>query len=181
MTRLAGVEAVVGAPRPVVLPTIVLIAWSTFFFIGSGLAVRLLGSFTPDIGVLLVVALTARPGSRPFLVALAVGAGRIAIGVDPPVAVIAGYFAVAAVHASLGEIIDADRLAVRLLGVTLSTFWVVMWLCIVHVLRSDVPLELMDRAPGLALRTTLTTAILAPVVIPVLRTIPGIGSYGRSA
>lgn len=178
-TRTAGVAAVSGAPRPIVGPTLVLAAWSTFFFVLSGVGVRWLGGWMPEVGVLLVVAVTVRVvDARPVLAALAVSAGRIAIGVDPPIAVLAAYLAVAAAHAALAELVDAGQLAFRLTGVVLSTVWVVGWLCLVHVLRNDLPLDLAERAPGLAMRTALSTAVVAPLVIPVLRRLPGVGSFG---
>lgn len=179
MSAPAHVASVTGAPRPLLVPSLVLAGWASALFLVAGLAGRALGAWVPDVGVLLIVATTARAyGNAPFACALAVSAGRVAVGVDPPIAVVAAYLAVAGAHAGVGAIVDADRLVVRLTACALSAAWVVGWLCVVHELRSEVPLELAGRAPGLALRTALATALVAPLAIPFLRRLPGTGRFG---
>jgi hypothetical protein len=173
---------VTGVPRPVFAPWVGLALWATAAFVLAGALARHVGAWVPDAGVLFVLASTrrARPGA-PLLCALGASAARVAVGVDPPVAVLAGYGAVAALHAAVGSVVDADRLAVRLVVAALSAAWVVAWLCLVHEARSPLSLDLGSVGPPMALRTALSTALVAPGAVPFLRRLPGVRAFGRPA
>ncbi len=163
---------------------------ATLLFAITGFLSPSLGAFTPDPGVLLLLALSVHGDARGLWSgALAVSAARIAVGVDPPAVVLTGYLAVAAVHASLGAVVDPDRLPFRFALACVGAGAFAAWLRAVHALRHAEPLGLASSAsfdrlglPALAssalpfepLAVGLATGFTALALLPVLRLLPGV-------
>jgi hypothetical protein len=178
VSRTAGIESVLGRRRTSPKALVLLATWSALAFALAGWLGRGLGPWAPDPGVVLLLGLVAR--ARPaglWSAALAVSLGRIAVGVDPPLAVLTVYLGIAGLHAGLCRVADGNRVLVRFLGAGSYAALVVVWLIAVHESRADVPLGLLERAPGFALPTAMTTAVAAAVLSPALSRLPGLGAW----
>ncbi len=174
----AGIESVLGSRRTPLLSLGWLALWATLAFTLSGLLGQSFGAWVPDPGVVLLIGLVAR--TRPaglWSAALAISAGRVAVGIEAPLAVFAIYLAIAGAHASLCRFADGQRAIVRLVGGALYSGVVVLWLIGVHESRSSVALGLFERAPQWALATAVSTAIATVCLSPLLARIPGLGEW----
>ena len=178
----AGIESVLGTRRTPLLALCFLSLWSAIGFGLAGLMGQTFGAWVPDPGVVLLLGLVAR--TRPnglWSAAFAVAAGRIAVGIDPPFAVLTGYLAIAGVHAALCRFADGNRTLVRLMGGALYSAALVVWFIAVHESSSHVALGLLERAPGFAIQTGITTALVAAGLSPALSLIPGFREWRERA
>lgn len=182
MTSIAAPAAVERPVRRGLLVWALLAFEAAVLFACAGAAARTLGPWTPDPGALLLVALAVRGDARPLWAgALCVSAGRLAVGVDPPAAVLAGYYGAASLHASLCALVDPDRPLVRSACAALYAAALSAWLVAAHELAAPVPLGLAARAPGEALAAGLATGALALALVPALRLLPGVVAGPRRA
>ena len=165
------------------LPWILLFLWAAWLFALQGLAASSagLGPWTPELGLVLLLALDGRvsPG-RTRLAACLIAGARIAFSADPPLAVLAGYLGAVGFSGALREILDVDRgLARALLAGVLTLLLVGFW----NLSRTlELAAEgLFAPAPGLAWRTAATTAIATLCLAPLLLRLPGITPLWRRA
>jgi len=178
----AGIESVLGSRRTPVLALGLLALWSALSFFIAGLLGQSLGAWVPDAGVVLLIGLVAR--TRPsglWSAALAIAAGRIAVGIEPPFAVLTAYLAAGGVHAALCRLVHGNQVFVRLVASGLYSAGLVLWLIAVHESRSQVDLGLLERAPLYAIQTAVTTALAAAVLSPLLAHLPGLGEWRERA
>jgi hypothetical protein len=90
---------------------------------------RALGAWTPDLGLVFLLALGARiaPGRAP-LAALVIALARSALAADPPLSLGAGYLGVAGFAGLLRSSLEIDRplgrsLLAGISALALSSFW----------------------------------------------------------
>jgi hypothetical protein len=106
--------------------------WAAWLAALQGLVAREV-EWAPDLSVALFASLAAALSRRDlWRAALAVAAGRIAVSIESPAAILAGFFAAAALARSLSGVVDTEKRAARaLLGLALSLS-LACWLSLVH-------------------------------------------------
>ena len=107
-----------------------LVVWAVWLFaLQGGLALSGFGRWTPDVGVVLLIALTARVSSaRARWAAAWVALARISYGGDPPLAVLAGYLGFVGLCHVVRSAVELERPLVRALlcglsAALLAWFW----------------------------------------------------------
>ena len=154
------------------------------------------GVWMPEIGLVLLVALAATlpMGDLPAL-GLAVALGRIAVSVDPPLAVIAAALAVVALVRTLRSVVDVKSALPRAAITGLAALGTSGWLALVQRERefggvllasagsSDALSEFTTATWGplvpFALGVALSTALAALVFGPALTKLPGLAGLRR--
>lgn len=161
--------------RAPVLAWVLLGVWSAWLFAVQGLVASAdsLGTWTPELGLVLVLALDGHMRGRGARgVALLVSAARIAVGTDPPLAVVAGYLGFVGLTAGLRSTVEIDRPLPRALlaaaaALGLSAYW-----------RTCRILDAGDVVGGLDVLGVwphaVSTAIAALFLPPVLARLPGL-------
>ena len=178
MMITAGIESVLGSRRTPLRSLCYLALWSVFAFQIMGAVGIRLGAWTPDAGVVLLIALVARTRPRGlWSAAFAVSAGRIAVGIDPPLAVLAIYLGIAGTHSALCSFADGNRPLIRFLGAGFYAWLAVIALVALQESRAPFELGLLARAPRLAWQTALSTALFATLLSPLLWRLPGLGEW----
>ncbi|MFT5286891.1 MAG: hypothetical protein ACI8TQ_003066 [Planctomycetota bacterium] len=178
MMNTAGIESVLGSRRTPIRSLLFLSLWSVLAFSLAGVMGTSLGAWTPDVGVVLLIALVAR--SRPrglWAAAIAISAGRIALSIEPPLAILAIYLGIAGVHSGLCGFADGNRALVRFFGAALYAGITVVALIALHESRSVYDLGLLEHAPQLAMRTAASTAMCSILLSPLLSLLPGLGEW----
>jgi hypothetical protein len=130
-----------------------------------------LGAWTPDLGLVLLVAWSARLGSgRAALAALLVAFARTALGADAPVALAAGYLGVVLLHGVLRTGIEVDRGPARAVLAGLLAFGF-------GALVSSGPAALLAGASTPSARLVpfaVASALAAALLGPLLVRLPGL-------
>ena len=142
-----------------------------------------LRTWTPELGVVFLVALAGHAHFRSLLLAAYwIALARIAFSVETPAELLAAYLAVALALRSLSTVFELKGLLTRLCTAGLAAWLFGWWLDFVrdwHSLPSALPSsELAGRPPlgALILSTALATALLAPA----LRHLPGLSPLSDS-
>lgn len=157
-----------------------LFVWGTWIFALQGLlASSSLARWTPDLGLLLLVALTLRLGpARARWAAAWVALLRIAFSADPPLAILAAYLGFVGACHFVREAIDLERPLARALLASvgaLGSAW--LWTSARALeLAADgihAPLE------RLAWPSALSTGLAALCLAPVLGRLPGLSPLAR--
>lgn len=154
--------------------------WSAWLFALQGLCAssERLGPWTPDLGLVFLLALEGRltrPGARAL--ALLIAAARIAVGTDPPIAVVVGYLGIVGLASWLRSMVEIDNALPRTLiafcaTLALASYWQV---CQGIALAGEVPL--VD--PLVLWPHLVGTALSALVLAPFLARLPGISPLWR--
>lgn len=163
--------------RPPRLSWVLLCVWSVWIHALTGLAADVdgLGRWLPDLGLVLLLALGPRmPASRMAVAAVVVALARASLGVDPPTAILAGYFAVCLVHAGLREFVDLDDPLFRALLAGVASLALSGWWVLVHAVRHPVLDGLSAAASPFAWRAALSTATVALAGADLLLRLPGL-------
>jgi hypothetical protein len=159
-----------------------LLVWAAWLFALQGLfaSSRVAGSWVPDLGLLLLLALEGRlreggrlPQRRLLVAALVIALARAAFSSDPPLALAAGYLGVAGVLGALRQWVELDHPFARatLAGgaaLALGAFW---------ILSAELPNEVLRALPW---EPALATAAAAVVVLPALGRLPGLTPLARA-
>jgi hypothetical protein len=161
---------------------IVLLIWSTWIYalLGRLTASGLLGGFTPDLGLVLLLALA--PGlsaADARLAALFVGLARAAFSADAPLAIVAGLLAAVELSRALGGFVEADGAVARSLIAGAMALFLGVLLALVHAARLD-PTLVRGSLPfpaGAVLRSAVATALAASVGAPLLARLPGVSPF----
>ncbi len=180
----AGVAAVERSARRSILAWCLVAAETALLFALVAAATGATGLWTPDIGVLVLVALAARGDARGLWVgAFAVAAARIAVGIDPPSAVLFGYVTAAALHASVCAVVNPDGPLGRAVSAAVYATLFAAWLSVAHALRNPGVLGSPEQWISGAAATGLATGLAAFVLVPILRRLPGLrsGRAGRAS
>ena len=159
-----------------------LLLWSAWAFATQGVLARseLFASWTPDVGVVLLVGLASRMSpERARLGACLLALTRAGLGGDPLLAVLAAYLGLVEVVATLRRSVDTDGTLLRGFLSGLGALVVVMWLALVHVVRADTPAVWSEPLGTWAWRAAFTTALLSLVLGGWLRRLPGLGPLWR--
>lgn len=131
-----------------------------------------LGAWTPELGVLLIVAVEGvLPKREAVGVAIGLALLRMTFSADPPFAVFSGYLAIAWTLGALRELLLVDRALARTLLAFLLALAFGAWLEFAHARADGAALELAW--PSLA-ATAGATAFAALVGVPVARRLPGL-------
>jgi hypothetical protein len=140
----------------------------------------LLGRWTPDLGIVMLLALgPTHRGARMGLAVAIVSGARIAFTSDPALAVLVGYVAVAGVASRLRETLEIDRAVPRallaaLLALVLSAYWMAAARIALGVGAAQVL-----AAPRWAGESALATGAAALVLAPLLVRLPGLSPFRR--
>lgn len=141
---------------------------------------RLLGAWTPDLGLVLLLSLGAglRP-SRLRIAACLVALARAGVGADPPAALLAGYLGVAGVSGTLRSGLEIDHPLPRtiLAGACawiLARFWIATRSIALAAGPGAHALDGIRAWPG-----AVATAAAALLLAPVLPKLPGLAALRR--
>jgi hypothetical protein len=117
---------------------VAVVAWSVWACALGGFVSRelSLAPWTPDFGVVLLVALAARlpHGELPWL-ALAMGCARTAVSIDPPVASLAAVFGAVVLARMTRGVVDIQGAIPRALLAAAGAAASVTWLGVAHQAR----------------------------------------------
>ncbi len=154
--------------------------WAAWLFALQGLcaAAERWAAWTPDLGLVFLLALEGRlTRSRARALALLIAAARIAVGTDPPLAVIVGYLSVVGLAGWVRSMVEIDNPLPRFLlaaGATLvlSSYWqITQGIALSGTLPPLDPLALWPHFVG--------TGLAALVLAPFLARLPGITPLAR--
>lgn len=163
---------------------ILLAVWASWLSAAQGVVVAKswLGAWTPDLGLLLVLACAARfePKDVP-VAAVLVAVARCAHTVEPPAAVLAGMGAVTLVVLSVRRVAEVGRPLVRTAIAGGAALGLALWLALVHALRSGEPSPQAALAAALpaALATACSSALFGYLFTPSLALLPGLSALRR--
>lgn len=118
---------------------VMLAVWASWLSAAQAIAVSrtVLGAWTPDLGLLLVVACAgALRRSDVMVAALIVGLARVAHSIEPPAALLAGFLGVALAVQSVRRFAELEQPLVRLGLCAGSALFFGLWLNLVHAVRT---------------------------------------------
>ncbi|QDU69028.1 hypothetical protein [Engelhardtia mirabilis] len=159
-----------------------LLLWSAWAFAAQGVLARsdLFASWTPDVGVVLLVGLASRmTPERARAGAVLLALTRAGLSGDPVVAVLAAYLALVVVVSSLRASVNTDGTVLRGFLSGLGALAVVGWLALVDLVRADTPVGWSQPLGEWAWRAAFSTALLSFVFGGWLRRLPGLGPLWR--
>ena len=141
-----------------------------------------LGAWTPDLGVVMLLALgPTQRGARMGLAVAIVSGARIAFTGDPPLAILVGYTAVAGVASRLRETLEIDRAVPRaLLAALLALALSAYWMAAARIALGAGTAEALS-APRWAWASALGTGAAALVLAPLLVRLPGLSPFRRQS
>ena len=163
-------------------PWIILFVWGAWIhaLLGRASAGGLLGGFTPDLGLVLLLAVEPRlPARHARRAALLVALSRAAFSAEPPLAIAAAMLAVVTLWRALGDFVEVDgALARGAVAGALSLFSGTL-LALVHAARLDPGLvgAGVPFPAGAVLRTAAATGLCAVLVGPLLARLPGLSPF----
>ena len=154
--------------------------WSAWFFALQGVAAQgSLGVWTPDLGLVLLLAIDARATNGDARrAALLVSLARSTFSSDSTAAIVTGYLGVVGITSALREGLEIDGLLLRgltagLFGAGLAAWWLV---CQRLVVAPDGVGAVLSISPGDVWPTAATTALAAFFFGPLLVGLPGFAS-----
>lgn len=163
-------------------------AWGLFFLVALWLcavqgllaAPSALGAWTPDLGLVLLLAWAGRLGpGRVEVGALMVAGARASLGADPPIALAAAYLGAALIVGILRAGLEIDRPALRVLSAGALAWLVAHFL----VASSSAALAASGSgAEGIDTRlwpAAASTALAGLVLSPLLKRLPGPAKRAR--
>jgi len=163
-------------------PWIVLFVWSAWLYavLGRLSAGGLLGGFTPDLGLVLLLALQPRlPARDARRAALLVSLARAAFSAGPPLAIAAGMLAAVELSRALAEFVEIEGLLARGAVAGALALFCGTLLALVHAARLD-PGLLGGGVPfpaGAILRAAVGTGLCAVAAGPLLGRLPGLSAF----
>jgi hypothetical protein len=180
--------------RSPLLAWLFLALWAAWASALQGLAAgpEGLGRWVPDLALVLALSLAARlPGEDMVKVALAVALGRIAVSIQPPVALLAGFLGILLLARGLRSVLELGGPLQRTLLGALAALLLAGWLGLVHAERAR---DLAGQAvvPGAAAGSlrplaaalgawpaALSTGLCALLLGPALARLPGLTPLRR--
>ena len=166
--------------RPSLVAWIMIALWSTWLHALQGLW-SAASPWAPDLGMALLVALAGRVRRDLLLnAALSIALGRIAVSIDPPAAVLAGYLVSMALLGGLRTVVVIREGLARGVLAGAASALLSEWLVLVHEARAGGALtwfapEIDPPSVRLASATALSTLILGPL----LARLPGMSLLTR--
>jgi len=158
---------------------LMLAVWASWLSAAQAVAVSrtLLGAWTPDLGLLLVIACAgACRRSDVVVAALIVGLARVAHSIEPPAALLAGFLGVAVAVQSVRRFAELERPLVRLGLCAASALVFGLWLNLVHAVRTGMDAGLGGLAAALpqVLPGALSTTFCGLLFATSLARLPGL-------
>jgi len=154
---------------------ILLAVWAAWGFALQGELARsgILGAQVPELGLVLLLALSGRaPRGRVLLAASLLALARAASSGDPLLVCFSAYLAAAGTLLLLRDVLDVERPLLRLLIGGALAVGLCSWLALCHSLRMFERPDLLPLVPlsvlGAGLPTALCTLFPAPVLLRVL-------------
>ncbi|MEX1024060.1 MAG: hypothetical protein WD226_03190 [Planctomycetota bacterium] len=131
-----------------------------------------LGAWTPEVGVVLLVAVEGvLPRREATGAAIGIALLRTAFSADPPFAVVAGLLTIAWSLAGLRSLLIVDRALARTALAFFASFGFAIWLAFAHARTGGATFDL---ALGSFLSTAVATALATLVGVPLARRLPGL-------
>jgi hypothetical protein len=170
------------------LPWLMLAVWASWLSaLQALLGDMVFGPWTPNIGVLLLVACGAQLLERDVYKAVWIlTLARSAFGIDAPVAILAGYLLLALCVMAVRSFADAGQGSLRTLLVAAFAWFFEAWLAFVHFVRDAQaaalelePLALVGRALGTTWPTLIASALLSMALGSALIRLPGLTPLRR--
>ena len=163
---------------------VMLAIWASWLSAAQAVAVSrtLLGAWTPDLGLLLVVAFAGAFRRADVLVATGiVGLARVAHSIEPPAALLAGFLAVALAVQSVRRFAEFDQPLVRIGLCAGAALLFGLWLNLVHAVRTGVDVGMSGLVSALpsVLPGVLSTTICGLVFAGSLARLPGLTPLRR--
>ncbi len=165
-----------------------LLAWLLLFLYGTWLLAfqgwlarpQHLGPWTPDLGLVLLVALGARlTPPRTRIASLLVALSRAAFSADPPLALCAGYLGVAGASSFLRAGIQVDGpLSRSLLTAVFAFVLACLWIGARAVALAASPLAASSELP-VPWPVALSSAVAALFLVPCFHRLPGLRALRR--
>jgi len=174
--------------RGALLAWCLLAVWSAWIFALQGSLAAAGGAWVPDLGLVLLLALAPRLSTASLpLAGLAVALGRIAVSIEPPLAVLAGYLAVVAFARGLRSVVEIRSALPRTLLAAACAFVLARWFAFVHEARESEALALSsglapESWPELAAwswSVALASGVAALLLGPALVRLPGLSPLHR--
>ena len=180
--------------RSPLLAWLFLALWAAWVSALQGLAAGPggLGRWVPDLALVLALSLAARlPAEDMLKVAFAVALGRIAVSIQPPVALLAGYLGILLFARGLRSVLELSGPLQRTLLGALAALLFTGWLAYVHAQRAG-GVAAHALAPGAAADSlrplavalgawpaALSTGLCALLLGPALARLPGLTPLRR--
>jgi hypothetical protein len=157
---------------------LMLAVWASWLSAAQGLIVAksFFGSWTPDLGLLLLIACAGRLHRRDVpLATLVVALGRVAHTVEPPAAVLAGFLGASLLCQSVRRLAEIGRPLMRCGLAGGGALLLPLWFAAVDALRAGRPAAgaLLESLPG-ALAGALSTAVVGLLFMGSLVHLPGL-------
>lgn len=154
--------------------------WATWCFALQG-ALAHGGAWMPDLGMVLALSLLAHlePGDAP-VAALLASLARAAVGVEPPVPLVAGFLLVFALALGVRSVVELSNPLWRALCAGALVFAFQAWLALVHEVRlGTAGIDGAGFDPFAPLPAASTSALLALLAGPLLARLPGLTPLRR--
>lgn len=165
-----------------------LVAWfliAVWSLWASALEARLVdafGSFTPELGLMLVLGLGARLGTSQFLGLALVGAlGRAALSTEPFVAILAAFLGALLALRALRSVLDVSSLWVLAIATAVAAGGAHGWSELVRESRLVHGVALADGAVWRALAAAISSAVAMLLVGPAIAYLPGVTPLKRNS
>lgn len=152
---------------------------------GSLVAKTPLGPWSPDLGLLLLVACAAGLEKRDVpLATLIVACGRLAYTVEPPEAILAAFLGVSVLCQWVRRLVELENLGLRMCLCGGGAFLTGLWLALVHASRSasvgaSTGLDSWRHAFGPSFATGITTGLCGLVLVGAFAHLPGLSPLRR--
>lgn len=163
-------------PRPIAW--LMLAVWASWLSAAQGLIVTksFLGAWTPDLGLLLLIACAGRLHRRDVpLATLLVAMGRVAHTVEPPAAVLAGFLGASLVCQSVRRMAEIGRPLMRCGLAGGAGLLLPLWFAAVDALRTGhSAAEGLRQGLPTALACGLSTALIGLLFMGSLVHLPGL-------
>lgn len=160
------------------LAWLMLAVWASWLSAAQGLAVARspLGPWTPDLGLLLLVACAGRLHPRDVpLATVLVALGRVAHTVVPPCAVLAAFLALSLVCQWVRRLAEIGGPLLRTALPGVGALLVGLWFALVHGLRTSADAgDALAASVGPVLATAFSTALFGLVLLGALVRLPGL-------
>jgi len=152
--------------------------WSAWFFAIQGVAVGgELGPWTPDLGLVLLLALDSRlSGGDARRMALVVSLARSSFSCDSTAAIITGYLGGVGVSSALRAAMEVDGYFLRSILACVYSGVLSAWWIVCHQLGLGAELYI---APQELWPSAISTALCALLVGPLLVGLPGFSSIRK--
>ena len=154
--------------------------WAAWLFALQGLvaASERLGAWTPDLGLVFLLALQGRmTPARARVLALLIAGARIAVGTDPPIAVVVGYLGIGGIASWLRDMVEMDNALPRTLFAALATLVLATYWQFCQGISLAGEVSVID--PRALWPHFVGTAVAALLVAPFLCRLPGMAPLWR--